>query len=160
VKRYAWYAQKIFLLNTVTPFARNVRKEISQSPVAYFGDLGMRNYALGIFGNVSSPAESGFLFQNLVFLLLNSGGARLHYWRTTDKAEVDFIVEKGRDLIPIEVKFKLLKGIEIPRSLMSFCQKYQPAQAYIVNLGFQEEITVSKTHIRFIPYWKLLQNAF
>jgi uncharacterized protein len=89
-----------------------------------------------------------------------SSGAGIHHWRTTDKAEVDFIVEKGRDLIPVEVKFKALKAVELPRSLISFCQKYGPQQAYIVNLGFQAETTVNKTRIRFIPYYKLLHKAF
>ena len=162
-KKYAWYAQKIFLLTMVTPFARNIRKEISRSPVVYFGDLGMRNFALGFFGNLPSPAECGFLFQNLVYLLLTSGsdssGSRIHFWRTTDKAEVDFIVERGRDLIPVEVKFKDFKTIELPRSLISFCQKYRPRQACIVNLGFKAETTVNKTHIRFIPYWELLSSG-
>jgi predicted AAA+ superfamily ATPase len=160
VKKYSWYAQKIFLLNMITPFSRNVRKEISQSPVAYFGDLGMRNFALGIFGNLASPAECGFLFQNFVYLLLTSGGARLHYWRTTDKAEVDFVLEKGRNLIPVEVKFKVLKDIGLPRSLVSFCQRYQPRQAYIVNLGFKAETTLNQTRVHFIPYWDLTHNAF
>ena len=89
-----------------------------------------------------------------------SSGARLHYWRTTDKAEVDFVLEKGRDLIPVEVKFKVLKDIKLPRSLVSFCQKYQPRQAYIVTLGFKSETTLTHTRLHFIPYWELLHNAF
>jgi len=29
VKKYLWYAQKIFLVELITPYARNIRKEIS-----------------------------------------------------------------------------------------------------------------------------------
>jgi predicted AAA+ superfamily ATPase len=164
VKKYAWYAQKIFLLTMISPFSRNVRKEISQSPIAYFWDLGMRNFALGVFGKVAFPVECGLLFQNLVFLMLAARGASseasIHHWRTTDKAEVDFVIEKGRNLIPIEVKFKHLKAIEIPRPLTGFCQKYQPRDAYIVNLGFRSEATVNNTRVHFIPFWDLLDNSF
>ena len=164
VKKYLWYAQKIFLLNLVTPYSRNVRKEITQSPVAYFGDLGLRNYALGIFGTVASPAECGFLFQNLVFLILSSirhpGLTTLHFWRTKDKAEVDFIVEKGEALIPVEVKFKALNDVEMPRSLLSFCERYQPAEAHVVNLALKKTIKVGKTRVHFIPYWELLGKSF
>jgi predicted AAA+ superfamily ATPase len=164
VKKYLWYAQKIFLLNLVTPYSRNVRKEIAQSPVAYFGDLGLRNYALGIFGTVASPAECGFLFQNLVFLILSSihhpGLTTLHFWRTKDKAEVDFIVEKGEALIPVEVKFKALNDVEMPRSLLSFCERYQPAEAHVVNLALKKTIKVGKTRVHFIPYWELLGTSF
>jgi len=70
VKKYLWYSQKIFLLDLISPYARNVRKEITKSPVPYFWDLGLRNYALGIFGHLGSPSECGFIFENLVFLLL------------------------------------------------------------------------------------------
>jgi hypothetical protein len=164
VKKYLWYAQKIFLLNLVTPYSRNVRKEIAQSPVAYFGDLGLRNYALGIFGTVATPVECGFLFQNLVFLILSSirhpGLTTLHFWRTKDKAEVDFIVEKGEALIPVEVKFKALNDVEMPRSLLSFCERYQPAEAHVVNLALKKTIEVGKTRVQFIPYWELLGKSF
>lgn len=164
VKKYLWYAQKIFLLNLVTPYSRNVRKEIAQSPVAYFGDLGLRNYALGIFGTVASPAECGFLFQNLVFLILSSIRhpelTTLHFWRTKDKAEVDFIVEKGEALIPVEVKFKALNDVEMPRSLLSFCERYQPAEAHVVNLALKKTTKVGKTRVHFVPYWELLGKSF
>jgi predicted AAA+ superfamily ATPase len=164
VKKYLWYAQKIFLLNLVTPYSRNVRKEIALSPVAYFGDLGLRNFALGIFGTVASPAECGFLFQNLVFLILASirhpGSTTLHFWRTKDKAEVDFIVEKGEALIPVEVKFKALNDVEMPRSLLSFCERYKPAEAHVVNLALKKTIKLGKTRVHFLPYWELLRKSF
>ena len=113
VKKYLWYAQKIFLVELITPYARNVRKEISKSPVPYFWDLGFRNYSLGLFGHLEGPAEKGFVFENLVFLVLKEkirfSAAKLNYWRTTDKAEVDFVIEAGKKLIPVEVKYKHLK---------------------------------------------------
>ena len=137
VKKYLWYCQKIFLLELVVPYARNIRKEITRSPVAYFWDLGLRNYSLGLFGHLSSPSECGFVFQNLVFLLVKAqtrlGSDKLHFWRTKDKAEVDFVLERGKEIIPIEVKFKSLKKQEITRSLRSFIEKYDPSEAYIVN---------------------------
>jgi uncharacterized protein len=164
LKKYLWYAQKIFLLDLVTPYSRNVRKEISQSPVAYFRDLGMRNYPLGLFGNIGSSSECGFLFQNLVFQILTAGApaasTRVHFWRTKDKAEVDFVVEKGKNLIPVEVKYKALKNIEIPRALIHFCEQYSPDEAYIVNLSLKKKKRVGKTDVIAIPYWELLRKRF
>jgi uncharacterized protein len=162
VKKYLWYAQKIFLLDLVTPYFRNARKELSRSPVAYFGDLGMRNYPLGVFGRVENPSETGFVFQNLVYLILKSkaflGSTRIHFWRSKDKAEVDFIVEQGKRLIPLEVKFKALKEIEIPRAVVAFCERYQPAEAYVVNLSLKKEVKVGKTRVIAMPYWELLRK--
>jgi uncharacterized protein len=69
---------------------RNVRKEISKLPVLYSWDLGLRNYSLGLFGHLESPFETGFVFENLVFLVLKQKmrfkAAKLNYWRTKDKA--------------------------------------------------------------------------
>lgn len=164
LKKYLWYAQKIFLLDLVTPYSRNVRKEISQSPVVYFRDLGLRNYPLGLFGRIESSSGSGFLFQNLVFQMLTGsapvGSTQVHFWRTKDKAEVDFVVEQGKNLTPVEVKYKALKDIEIPRPLIHFCEQYRPDKAYIVNLSLRKEKRVGKTDIIAIPYWELLQRLF
>jgi predicted AAA+ superfamily ATPase len=162
VKKYLWYCQKIFLLELVVPYARNIRKEITRSPVAYFWDLGLRNYSLGLFGHLSSPSECGFVFQNLVFLLLKAqtrlGSAKLHFWRTKDKAEVDFVLERGKEVIPIEVKFKSLKKQEITRSLRSFIEKYDPSEAYIVNLDFRKAVRIGKTMLFFLPFYELLSK--
>lgn len=164
LKKYLWYSQKIFLLELVSPYARNIRKEITKSPVPYFWDMGIRNYSLGIFGHVSSPSEFGFLFENFVFLLLRTRTVlsltKLNFWRTKNKAEVDFILESGKEIIPIEVKFKSFKKEEVPRSLRSFIDKYGPSEAYIVNLNFKKTLKIDKTTLFFIPFYELLFKEF
>jgi len=164
VRKYLWYCQKTFLLELVPPYARNVRKEITKSPVAYFWDLGLRNYSLGIFGHPDIPSESGHIFENLVFLLLKTkiklGLTKLNFWRTKDKAEVDFIVERGNKVTPIEVKFKFLKKEEIPRSLRSFIERYEPSNAYIINLDFSKTLKIGKTTLTFLPFYELLFKDF
>jgi len=50
-------------MQRITPFFRNTRKEITKSPVAYFYDVGLRNYALGLYGNLITPSETGFVFK-------------------------------------------------------------------------------------------------
>ena len=37
--------------------------------MVYFSDIGLRNYMLGIFGNLVRPDDLGLAFQNLVFLI-------------------------------------------------------------------------------------------
>jgi predicted AAA+ superfamily ATPase len=162
VKKYLWYCQKTFLLELVSPYARNIRKEISRSPEPYFWDLGLRNYSLGQFGYLTSPSEMGFVFENFVFLLLKTrfahGLSSLHFWRTKDKAEVDFIVERGKDITPIEVKYKHLKKEEVSRSLRSFIERYSPPEAYIINLNLSAELKIGDTKLIYIPYYDLLSR--
>lgn len=160
LKKYLWYCQKTFLLDIISPYARNVRKEITKSPVSYFWDIGLRNYALGIFGHLGSSSECGFIFENLVFLLLREKirfeATKLNFWRTKDMAEVDFILERGRTVVPIEVKYKSFKKQAVSRSLRSFIEKYSPDKAYIVNIDYSNILTINKTTLFFIPYYELL----
>jgi predicted AAA+ superfamily ATPase len=163
VKKYLWYAQKIFLIELMAPYARNVRKEISKSPVPYFWDLGLRNYSLGLFGHLESPIEKGFVFENLVFLILRQKlkftSAKLNYWRTKDKAEVDFVIEAGQRLIPVEVKYKHLKQDKVPVSLRRFIDKYNPEQAYIINLNLSKIVKIKKTSVFFMPFHEVLRQT-
>jgi len=163
VKNYLWYAQKIFLVELIAPFTRNIRKEISKSPVPYFWDLGLRNYSLGQFGHLESPLEKGFVFENLVFLALRQKlrfkAAKIYFWRTKDKAEVDFVIEAGKRLIPVEVKYKHLKQEKVPASLRSFIDKYNPERCYVINLNLNKTIKIDQTTICFLPFHELLRQS-
>jgi len=85
---------------------------------------------------------------------------KLNFWRTKDKAEVDFILESGKRVTPIEVKFKSLKKEEVPRSLHNFIEKYAPSEAYIINLNLKKTITIDKTRLSFLPFHELLFKEF
>ncbi len=161
VNNYLWYLEKTFLLHKVTPYFRNVRKELTKTPVFYFYDLGLRNYALGSFGAIPlSPSESGFLFQNFIFLLLRERMAdtpnQLHHWRTTDKAEVDFVVDKNTEAVPVEVKYRSLSAPETTRSFQSFVSAYHPVKGYIVHLGDALQKQINSTHVQLVNWSQLL----
>lgn len=160
VNDYLWYMQKTFLIDKVTPYFTNIRKEITKSPVFYFYDLGMRNYALGIFGTVPVSSEGAFLFQNFVYHLLKEktqdSATQIHYWRTTDKAEVDFVADKLKEVITVEVKYKKLSEPEMTRSYQSFLSKYKPNLGYIIHLGQGSKKVVENTEVAFLSYYQFL----
>ena len=162
VKNYLWYAEKTFIIEKITPYFRNIRKEITKSPVYYFYDLGLRNFVLGLMGNLTFPYGAGFLFQNLVLHMLKEKirhtGGNIHFWRTKDRAEVDFILDSGEETIPVEVKFKELKKVEIGRSLRNFISKYQPRRAWIINLSLEKKVSLNGTEVSFIPFYKLIRS--
>ena len=105
--------------------------------------------------------EGGFVFENLVYLLLKEKmklkPAKLNFWRTKDKAEVDFVIEDGRELIPVEVKYKHLKQDNVPVSLCRFIEKYGPECAYVINLSLSKTRMVRKTTLIFLPIHELLR---
>jgi predicted AAA+ superfamily ATPase len=159
VKNYLWYLEKTYIISILTPYYANIRKEISKSPIYYFNDVGLRNFAIGLF-NSALVDNKGFVFENMVFLLLKNkiknGNREIHFWRTTGKAEVDFVVDSGNVLLPIEVKYKELKKPAVERSLRSFMEKYKPAKALVVNKNLKDQIIINKTKVEFLPFSELI----
>lgn len=161
VKDYLWYLEKTFIVRRLTPYFRNIQKEIRKSPLFYFYDSGLRNYAAGAFGRLNSN-EGGFVFQNFVFNWLKEGVAdtpvEIHFWQTADQAEVDFVLDFAREVVPLEVKYSQLKKPVVTRGLRSFIERYAPAKAYVVNCALSDEVDINKTKIHFVPYWALAQE--
>ena len=59
------------------------------------------------FKGIPLRTDVGNLIENAVFIQLhiNFPEVPLKYWRTLAKAEVDFILEREKDLVPIEIKY-------------------------------------------------------
>ncbi len=156
LKTYLWYAEQTYIINTVKPFFTNLKKELTKSPTVYFNDLGMLNFSKNNFAGVF---QDGMQFQNFVYSVLKEkylkGLLRINYWRTKDKAEVDFIVHTGKGVVPVEVKFKKMGRPEVNRSFRRFLTKYKPLTGIIVNLNLDETVKVYDTEVFFIPFWKL-----
>jgi len=154
VKDYLWYLEKTFILRKITPYFKKVKKEIKKAPIYYFYDIGMRNFSLGNFGDLKE--DIGFVFQNFIYNLLREiipPFYKIYFWRTQDKAEVDFIIDTGNTLIPVEVKYKKLKEPEIPRSMRSFIEKYKVEKAFIINLTLEQKINLEGTKIEIVPFY-------
>lgn len=168
VNNYLWYLEKTFILGKVTPYFTNVRKEITKSPMYYFFDLGLRNFALGLFDGFQNPIEKGFVFQNFVYLSIKEGlwegFSKVHFWRTKSGAEVDFLIDGGGVIasgagmglpgpIPVEVKYQKLKKPEINRSLRAYIEQSHPKKAVVVNLSLETSVMVNDSTVYYLPFW-------
>jgi len=128
IKKYLDAMEKSYLIMRVYPFFTNKLKEIVKQPKLYFVDTGLRNTIVKEF-NVESD---GKIFENYVFSELLKLGIIPKYWRTKGKAEVDFIIEKENEVIPIEVKLQT-NSDKIERSMHSFISQYRPKTGFIVT---------------------------
>jgi predicted AAA+ superfamily ATPase len=160
LKNYLYYAEKTFSVAMVQPYFRNAQKEITKAATPYFVDLGLRNLILGKWGTLREPGELGLVFQNLVFHILSEKypNTPVKYWRTIGQAEVDFVVEDASHsgVLPVEVKYAALKRADITKSLRSFIDKYQPSEAWVINLSLDQSVVVGDTTVQFIPISTLL----
>lgn len=161
VKEYLWYIEKTFIAKKATPYFKNIRREITKSPIYYFRDLGLQNFAKGGF-SFGGQNRDVFSFQNLVFNEIyketEKNGGDIHFWRTKNGAEVDIVVESGNEVIPIEVKWNALKKPAITRSLQSFIEHYTPKNAYIINRELEKKVKVGNTVIYFTTIYSILNG--
>lgn len=159
--KYLHYAEETYIVKRLNPFFNNIGKELTKSPQYYFNDIGLRNYSAAQFDLLHShhPAY-GFIFQHYVFqqleLLCKKEGWILNFWRSRDHAEVDFVINRINDIVPIEVKFKSLKSPQLTASIHSFINKYQPAKVIVINLSLHQTLIVEGTELVFLPWWYLL----
>ncbi len=155
VEKYLEILEKTFVIERISPFFRNVRKELTKMPKVCFLDAGLRNFALSDLKGFEERHDKGAILENFLFAeLRKSTDEKFHFWRTKEKAEVDFVLEHRFDEpLPIEVKATSLKSPEISRSFRSFLHAYKPERAFVINLGFQGFKKVESTEVEFIlPY--------
>lgn len=152
LENYLFYLEQTFILDFIRPFYKNPRKELLKNPKIYFRDPGIRNFAIGAFGDFEFRPDRGSLFENFSYLCLNEllqHSTSIHFWRTKAGAEVDFIILKLKP-IPFETKGINLKEFKISKSLRSFLRIYKPKKAYYLNLSLKGKRTIEGAVVRFL----------
>jgi len=153
LKRYFNILEKTYICSLVSPFCTNKRIEIAKSPKVYFFDLGFRNVC---FDNFSEERpDIGVMHENLIFSELIKANLAPKYWRTKSGAEVDFILEKDEELIPIEVKSTIEKE-KITKSFQSFFEKYKSKRGYILSSAFDKRRILDKKEVIFLPFVRFI----
>lgn len=148
VSRYISILEDTFVISLLPPYFTNPKKEITKSPKVYFLDNGVRNYLLGDLSRSESRGDMGKLFENLVYsgLVKHKGELeRVHFWRTQNGAEVDFVLEREAEVFPIEAKWKGRRS----RAMGSFMQRYRAKRGYVVHSGD----FVRDDGTRYLPAW-------
>jgi predicted AAA+ superfamily ATPase len=101
-----------FLVKLLRPHHRNFNKRMIKSPKLYFLDTGLLCYLLRIRtpDDLRTHAQRGAIFESLVLSeltknFLNRGlDPDLSFWRDSSGQEIDFLIDRGQELVPIEAK--------------------------------------------------------
>lgn len=109
VTHYLQVLVKCFHIQLVRPFYQNIRKELTKMPKVYFHDLGLRNIIMNTFTPIEKRIDKGLIAENYVYTRLRhlTGNDHIHFWRTADGDELDFICTSNQGKIAIETKFDL-----------------------------------------------------
>jgi predicted AAA+ superfamily ATPase len=96
----------------VAPWFQNTRKRLVKTPKLYFADTGLlcRLLEVGSSQELSRHPQRGAVFENWVLTeILKAWHHRgeeppVFFWRDTEGHEVDFVIQRGGHLHPVEVK--------------------------------------------------------
>ena len=111
VDRYLDLLEKVFVIQSRTGFARNLRKEISKSRRYYFIDNGIRNTLINNFNPLGMRDDTGALWENYAVMermkyhLYSGNVVQNYFWRTYGQKEIDLIEEAGGHLLAFEMKW-------------------------------------------------------
>jgi len=156
LNKYIFLLENTFVIYLLKPFFQNKRKEISKMPKLYFEDLGIRNMIVNDFRKTNLKNDIGAIAENFVFNELNKKLAiedELYFWRTISKQEVDFVLKKEEEIIPMEVKYQNFKKSQITTGMKNFIELYNPKQAVIITKDYQAFVKINKCEVYFIPIY-------
>ncbi len=158
--RYFDILTDTLIIRRCEPFSKSLRKRLILRPKFFFFDCGVLN---GLIENFTvSQDRIGMLFEHLIFnQIMDSAHAkdsqvRISSYRTSNGAEVDFILEIAGEVIAAEVKASKNIRSADTRGFKSFAEYYDKKhRSYIVYMG-----NISKTvnGVRVLPWQKFLQE--
>lgn len=156
IEKYLTILEQTYVCYSLSSFSTNLGNELKKSRKYYFYDLGIRNAILKNFEyDLEKRKDKGVLYESLVFLNLLtqvSPNTSLYFWRTKQKAEVDFVKVVNRSPVPIEVKSSK-NDFTIPNGIKSFLDRYKDVEeAYVVHEGAEDETFYKKAKIKFIKW--------
>jgi len=162
VKEFYRILEDTLVIERIDPFLKNARKRILSSSRYYFFDLGVRN-VLSRFPLTADliNTQKGTLFEHAVMLeiirrtkILNRG-YKVNYWRTSAGAEVDCIIDLGKEVIPVEIKSSAYVAQSELKGLKNFLNEYSKLakHGYVVTMGERKERLAD--NITSIPWFDM-----
>jgi predicted AAA+ superfamily ATPase len=136
IEKYIVLLEKSFVLFSLSSYSRNVRNELRKSRKIYFYDNGIINAVTGNFNALNNRNDTGSLWENYLISerkkVLNMVGiqATMHFWRTTQQQEIDYIEASFDVLKAFEFKWKKKQNAKFSRT---FTNAYPEASTKIIS---------------------------
>jgi len=112
IKEWLSLLEDSFLIRIVPPYYSNRNKRLMKSPKIYFLDAGLAAYLAGWkdpemirLGPMAGAIFETHIFGNILRTFRHRAkDMQIYFWRTRDGDEIDFLVETGSRIYPLEVQ--------------------------------------------------------
>ena len=156
VQRYLNLLETSFQIVRLQPYSVNRTKRLIKSPKLYWPDTGLALHLAG------QREPTGVHLENLVLSDLQAWRdsrvprPEILYWRTAGNQEVDFVIEHGEHLLPIEVKSNPRPSPRDVRHLLAFREEYEDRFSGGLLLHTGEQVFWMSDRILAVPWWKVI----
>lgn len=112
INNYLSMLEMIYQISLLQPYSSNISKRFIKSPKLFMTDSGLFCHLLGIrsVDELINSSYKGDVIETFVYSELlkhisySLSGANIYHYRTNDKKEIDFIIEKADKIFAIEIK--------------------------------------------------------
>ena len=150
IDNYLYIMRKSFHLHLVSPFYKNMRKELTKMPKVYFADLGLRNFFSDNFKSFETREDKGILLENAAFrqLLEKYDEDNIKFWRTIQKNEIDFV---AAEKVAFEVK---INPDQVKKNNYRIFLENYPAIDFSI-LTFDAKTNLNGEGIKILEIWTI-----
>ena len=145
IKAWLSVLEATYQVIVLRPYFANVGKRLVKTPKVYFTDVGTLCHLVGLKDpeHAASGPMGGAIMETAVlseiYRTLTHRGTdpQVYFWRTLAGTEVDFVVETGAGLVPIEVKLSATPRPAMAAAIRTFQDdmKSGSTPGYVVHPG-------------------------
>lgn len=156
VHRYLNLLETSYLLVRLPAYAVNRTKRLIKSPKLYWGDTGVALHLSGADEPGGAHLENLVLHDLLAWRDARLERAEVCYWRTTIGEEVDFVIEAGGQLLPIEIKATGRPRLGDATHLRTFRSEYGKKARPGLLLHTGSRLEWLAPDVLAAPWWRVL----
>jgi uncharacterized protein len=156
VHRWLNLLETSYQLVRLPAYAVNRTKRLIKTPKLYWSDPGLAIHLAQFDELPGGVLENVVLCDLIAWRDARVERAELSYWRTAGGEEVDFVVETGRRVIPIEVKATTRPRVGDARQVMAFREEYgaKARAGLLLHAGKQTEWLAAG--VLAVPWWRVI----
>ena len=156
VHRYLKLLETSYLLVRVPAYSVNRTKRLVKSPKLYWGDTGLAMHLAQEEEPRGAHLENLVLHDLLAWRDSRSVRAEVLHWRATTGEEVDFVIEAGGQLLPIEVKATKRPRLADAAHLRAFRAEYGRAARSGLLLHEGKSLAWLTPEVLAAPWWMVI----
>lgn len=153
--RYLNLLETSFQLVRLAPYSVNRTKRLVKSPKLYWSDTGLALHLSGEDTPRGQHLENMILMDLIAWRDATGHRSQILFWRTHTGEEVDFVIEAGDRLLPVEVKASARVGPGDPRHLKTFRDQYPERTPGALLLHTGDQVFWAARGILAAPWWRI-----